>query len=147
MAGSRTEAWSSYLARMREQPGRVEAFPARPILAMIERYRGRPVCLTGVDPVGRVRDGVGREYAYVVHGDELVAIRFPKEMQHCIADLPVEAGWEVVGKIAGTIGVFRKSGAQVRHHHALLVDAEGVASPGATAVVDDLGGGFGLVPA
>ncbi len=146
MAPSWTEAWSGYLAQVRERPNRVEAFPARPILAMIERYRGRTVCLDGVEPVCRVRDGAGREYAYVLRGDELVAVRFPKDMAAKLHDLPSSGGWEVVGKIAGTVGVFRKIGAQVRHHHALLVDAEGVASPGAQALVD-VSGGLQLLPA
>lgn len=132
---SRPDAWNGYLTAARQRPNRVEAFPARPLLAMIERFRGRTVCLADVHPTDRVRDGAGKEYPYVVRGDELVAVKLPPALTSHTAQLTSGGGWEVVGKIAGTVAVFRRQGAQVCHHHALLVEAEGVASPGTGAVV------------
>jgi hypothetical protein len=132
---SRPEAWSGFLTAARQRPNRVEAFPARPLLAMIERFRGRTVCLADVHPTDRVRDGAGKEYPYVVRGDELVAVKLPPSMTAHAAELSAGALWEVVGKIAGTVAVFRRQGAQVCHHHALLVEAEGLGVPGTGAVV------------
>lgn len=132
---SRFDAWSGFLTAARQRPNRVEAFPARPLLAMIERFRGRTVCLADVHPKNRVRDGAGREYPFVVRGDELVAVKLPAALTKHTADLSAGSEWEVVGKIAGTVAVFRRQGAQVCHHHALLVEAEGLAAPGTGAVV------------
>ncbi len=132
---SRPEGWSGFLTAARQRPNRVEAFPARPLLAMIERFRGRTVCLADVHPTERVRDGAGKEYLYVVRGDDLVAVKLPPALKKHVAEFTASPAWEVVGKIAGTIAVFRRQGARVCHHHALLVEAEGLAAPGAGAVI------------
>jgi hypothetical protein len=132
---SRPEGWIGFLTAARQRPNRVEAFPSRPLLAMIERFRGRTVCLVDVHPTDRVRDGAGKEYAFAARGDELVAVKLPPALKKHTAELATGSCWEVVGKITGTVAVFRRIGAQVRHHHALLVEAEGVAAPGKGAVI------------
>lgn len=132
---SAVEGWSGFVSAARQRPDRVEAFPSRPLLAMIERFRGRTVYLADIHPTDRVRDGAGREYPFVLRGDEVVAVKLPVSLAKHIASLSAAREWQVVGTIAGAVAVFRRQGSQVRHHHALLVEAQGLAAPGTGAVI------------